>query len=55
MLTGTKAPQFVVGQIISMTWRSANEEDCYGERGSGHGCPCATRTDYKQQEDKGKQ
>lgn len=34
MLTGTKAPQFVECQIISMTWRSTNE-DCYGERGSG--------------------
>lgn len=35
MLTGTKATQFVEGQIISMTWKSTNKEDCCGERGSG--------------------
>lgn len=35
MLTGTKEPQFVEGQIISMTWRSTKEEDWYEERGSG--------------------
>lgn len=35
MLTGTKATQFVEGQIISVTWKSTNKEDCCGERGSG--------------------